>query len=260
MNKIKTIILAGGWGTRLGQQTVEIPKPMVNIGDKPIIWHIMKHYAHYGYNDFIISAGVKAHVIKEYFHNYEIYNQNFTKNLSTGKIVLLDKIENIDWNVSVIDTGVDTLKGARIKRLEKYLDGPTHMVTYGDGLSNIDINQLIKFHNEHGKTVTFSGVHPPARFGEIIEKESKVYSFKEKPQTSVGLINGGFMVFNKNLLDYLTTDKNCDFEFGSLEILAKEGEVMVYKHTGNWECMDHERDVIHLNKLWSENKAFWKVL
>ena len=254
---MKVIILAGGWGTRLGMQTQEIPKPMVKIGDKPIVWHIMKYYSNFGYKDFIISAGVKAHVIKEYFHNYDIYRQDFTKNFSSGKITLHKETEKIDWNVTVVDTGLNTLKGGRIKRLEEFLDNEMNMVTYGDGLADININELIEFHKSHGKTITISGVHPPARFGEIIEQDSKVISFKEKPQLSIGLINGGFMVFNKNLLDFLSVDENCDFEFNALEKLANMGEVMVYKHDGNWECVDHERDLVHLNKLWKNNQAFW---
>ena len=256
---MKVIILAGGWGSRLGQLSESVPKPMVKIGDKPMLWHIMKYYAHYGHNDFIISAGVKAQVIKEYFYNYDTYNQNFTKNFITGELVVHNKAKDIDWNVTVIDTGLNTLKGARIKRLEEFLKGPTHMVTYGDGLSEINIKKLLEFHNSHGKTITISGVHPPARFGEIMEKNSQVTSFVEKPQTSVGMINGGYMVFNNNLLEYLTEDEGCDFEFNALEKLASIGEVMVFKHSGHWECVDHDRDLIHLNKLWNENKAFWKV-
>ncbi len=256
---MKVIILAGGWGSRLGQLSESVPKPMVKIGDKPMLWHIMKYYAHYGHNDFIISAGVKAQVIKEYFYNFDTYNQNFTKNFITGELVVHNKAKDIDWNVTVIDTGLNTLKGARIKRLEEFLKGPTHMVTYGDGLSEINIKQLLEFHNSHGKTITISGVHPPARFGEIREKNSQVTSFVEKPQTSVGMINGGYMVFNNNLLEYLTEDEGCDFEFNALEKLASIGEVMVFKHSGHWECVDHDRDLIHLNKLWNENKAFWKV-
>jgi glucose-1-phosphate cytidylyltransferase len=256
---MKVIILAGGWGSRLGQLSESVPKPMVKIGDKPMLWHIMKYYAHYGHNDFIISAGVKAQVIKEYFYNYDTYNQNFTKNFITGELVVHNKAKDIDWNVTVIDTGLNTLKGARIKRLEKFLKGPIHMVTYGDGLSEINIKKLLEFHNSHGKTITISGVHPPARFGEIMEKNSQVTSFVEKPQTSVGMINGGYMVFNNNLLEYLTEDEGCDFEFNALEKLASIGEVMVFKHSGHWECVDHDRDLIHLNKLWNDNKAFWKV-
>ena len=256
---MKVIILAGGWGTRLGQQSEDIPKPMVPIGNRPILWHIMKIYSHYSFNDFIISCGVKAHLIKSYFANYESYSEDFTVNMSTQDIEYHNQHSERDWKVTLVDTGLNTLKGARIKRVEKYLDSDSNMVTYGDGVADINLNELLDYHKSHGKTITITGVHPPARFGELVEKNGRVVSFEEKPQASVGLINGGFMVFNKNLLKYLSTDENCDFESGPLEVLAKEGEVMVYKHTGNWECMDHERDVAHLNKLWNKNQSFWKV-
>ena len=256
---MKVIILAGGWGSRLGQLSESIPKPMVTIGNKPILWHIMKIYSHYGINNFIISCGVKAHIIKNYFTNYKSYNEDFTIDMTNPKIEYHNQHSEKNWKVTLVDTGLDVLKGARIKRVEKYLDDNINMVTYGDGVADINIKKLVEFHKSHGKTITITGVHPPARFGELIEKEGQVVSFEEKPQTSVGLINGGFIVFNRNLLDYLTPDEDCDFEFGALEKLAGRGEVMVYKHKGKWECMDHERDVIHLNKLWNENKAFWKV-
>ena len=256
---MKVIILAGGWSTRLGQQTEEIPKPMVPIGNKPILWHIMKIYSHYGFNEFVISCGVKAHVIKSYFSNYESYNEDFTVDMAKQKIEYHNQHSEKTWKVTLVDTGLNTLKGARIKRVEKYLDSDINMVTYGDGVADININKLVDYHKSHGKTITITGVHPPARFGELIEKDGKIISFEEKPQSSVGLINGGFMVFNNNLLNYLTTDENCDFEFGPLENLAKGSEVMVYKHTGTWECMDHERDVTHLNNLWNTDKAFWKI-
>lgn len=255
---MKTIILAGGYGTRLGNITEAIPKPMVKIGSKPLIWHIMKIYSHYGYKDFIINLGYKAEVIKEYFYNYNIYSNNFSINLGTKKTTQLNNHKKLDWNVTFIDTGIDTLKGARIKRVEKYLDN-VNMLTYGDGVSDINIDDLVKFHKSHDKILTISGVHPPARFGEIIEKNNHVFSFDEKPESSKGLINGGFMVFNKELLDYLKTDQNCDFEKGPLEELARKSEIMLYQHSGKWACMDHERDVVYLNKLWKDNKAFWKV-
>ena len=256
---MKTIILAGGWGTRLGHRTELIPKPMVRIGNRPIIWHIMKIYSHYGYNDFIICLGVKAEIIKDYFYHYEMKNKDFTIDLSNRDIKYYNGNIETNWKVSLIYTGLNTLKGARIKRVEKYLDPEMNMLTYGDGVADINIKDLIDFHKSHGKTITVTGVYPPARFGELIEDKGKVNSFQEKPQTSVGLINGGFMIFNNELLDYLTTDENCDFEYGGLEELTKKGEVMVYKHKGHWECMDHERDVQHLNKIWDTNKAFWKV-
>lgn len=254
---MKTIILAGGYGTRLGNITEAIPKPLIKIGNKPILWHIMKIYASYGYKDFVLPLGYKGENIKEYFYNYNVYSDDYTINLGTKKI---DKIHNhteSDWNVTLVDTGVDTLKGARVKRVEKYLDD-LNMLTYGDGVANINIDELVKFHKSHNKIITITGVHPPARFGEIIEKDGKLISFEEKPQTSVGLINGGFMVFGKKLLDYLTIDEKCDLEQGTFNKLEKKEEIMVYKHPGKWECVDTERDLLHLNKLWNNNKAFWK--
>jgi len=256
---LKTIILAGGWGTRLGQLSQSVPKPMVMIGNKPVLWHIMKIYSYYGFNDFVIALGVKGDCIKDYFYNYEAINNDFTINLSSGEIIYHSKCNEANWNVTLIETGINTLKGGRIKRLESHLNDEINMITYGDGVSDINIKKLVDFHKSHGKTITITGVHPPARFGELVEKNGQVISFEEKPQISVGLINGGFMVFNRNLLDYLTPDEECDFEFNALEKLARKGEVMVYKHEGLWECMDHERDVEHLNALWSENKSFWKV-
>ncbi len=235
---MKVIILAGGYGTRLGSITDEIPKPMVPIGDQPIIKHIMEIYSHYGYKDFIVALGYKKDLIEEHFEN----NKH-------------------NWNVTLVDTGLNTLKGGRLKRLEKYLqDGDTHMLTYGDGVANINIKYLVDFHKSHGNILTITGVRPPSRFGELIEKDGKLLSFKEKPQTSSGLISGGFIVFNKKLLEHLTEDENCDLEYGVFDRLAEQGEIMVYKHEGDWECVDTERDLKHLNKLWSEGNAFWKNL
>ena len=256
---MKTIILAGGWGTRLGQLSEVIPKPMVPIGGKPVLWHIMKIYSHYGFNDFIIALGVKGEVVKEYFFNFEALNNDFTVDLITNEVTYHNKHNEAKWKVTLVDTGLNTLKGGRIKRVEKYLDNSINMLTYGDGVSDIDINALLKFHKSHEKLITLSGVCAPSRFGELIENGGIVQSFTEKPQLSVGIINGGFMVFNIDLLTYLSEDEDCDFEIGALEKLAKTGEVMVYKHRGNWDCMDNERDVAHLNKLWNEKHAFWKV-
>ncbi len=255
---MKVIILAGGWGTRLGRRTELIPKPMVKIGNKPVLWHIMKIYSYFGFKDFVICLGVKADIIKDYFYHYEIKNNDFTIDLSNGNIKYHNEHGETNWRVTLIDTGLNTLKGGRIKRVEKYLDSDSNMVTYGDGVADIDIKKLVEFHISHGKIVTITGVHAPARFGELLEESGKVMSFQEKPQTSVGLINGGFMIFRNDLLNYLTDEESCDFERGPLERLTEKGEVMVYKHKGNWECMDHERDVDHLNKLWNTNQAFWK--
>ena len=254
---MKVIILAGGWGTRLGKLTAEIPKPMVKIGGKPILWHIMKSYSSYGYNEFIIALGVMSDVIKNYFINYEMQNSDFTISLSNGDVEYYNSCKE-NWKVTLVDTGINTLKGGRLKRISKYLNDDTNMLTYGDGLTDANINHILKFHKAHKKIVTMTGVYPPARFGELSEEDGKVIKFQEKPQASTGLINGGYMVFNERLLDFLSEDENCDLEFGAIEKLTKENEVMVYKHEGNWECMDHERDVVHLNKLWIKGSAFWK--
>ena len=177
----------------------------------------------------------------------------------TGERTYHNKHDETEWKVTLIDTGLNTLKSRRIKLVEKYLDNDINMLTYGDGVADININSLLEFHKNHGKIITLSGVNAPSRFGELICKGGKVQSFVEKPQMSIGIINGGFMVFNKNLLNYLSEDDNCDFEFDTLEKLAEAGEVMVYKHKGKWDCMDNERDVQYLNKIWNENKAFWKI-
>ena len=256
---MKTLILAGGYGSRLGNLAENIPKPMVTIGGKPILWHIMKIYSHFGFNDFVILLGYQGVKIKEYFFNYHLMNNDFTIDLADNRISYVDENNVEKWKVTLVDTGIDTLKGGRIKRVEKYLEDDVNMLTYGDGAADVDIKALIEFHRSHGKILTLTGVRPPSRFGELLISDRQVQSFEEKPQVSSGVINGGFMVFNKELLDHLTPDKDCDFEFGVLEKLAKEGEVMVYEHNGFWECVDTERDLNHLNKLWDENKASWKL-
>lgn len=256
---MKVVILAGGYGTRLGEKTAIIPKPMVHIGQRPILWHIMKIYSFYGINEFVISLGYLGDVIKDYFVHYLYKNNDFTIYLGKCDIVFHNNHEETNWKVTLVDTGLNTLKGARIKRVEDYLDDEINLLTYGDGVADIDIRETISFHRQHAKPVTITGVRPPARFGELITEGNKLVSFEEKPQVSQGLINGGFMVFNREMLDYLTTDEQCDFEVGPLERMTKEGKVMVYKHRGQWACMDHERDVAYLNRLWNEEKAFWKI-
>ncbi|MCL4107821.1 UNVERIFIED_CONTAM: hypothetical protein GTU68_027206 [Idotea baltica] len=254
---MKVVILAGGYGSRLGHVTELIPKPMVEVGGKPMLWHIMKTYAHYGFNDFVIALGYKGNVIKDYFYKLHNYNCDFTVNTATGNISYHNKGTD-DWNVTLVDTGIDTLKGGRIKRLEPYLDD-VNMLTYGDGVTDLNISELVSYHKNHGKIVTLTGVRPPSLFGEVLEKDGLVLSFEEKPQTSKGLINGGYMVFNKEMLSFLTSDQDCDFEFGPLERIADKQEVMTFKHKGFWECADTVRDVNHLNKLWKTGKAQWKV-
>ncbi len=256
---MKTVILAGGMGTRLGQIAEAIPKPMILIGGRPILWHIMKIYSCQGFNEFVVCLGEKAHVVKDYFSRYSSLYRDFTLDIASGDIEYHSDQNEHNWKVTLVDTGPDTLKGGRIKRVEKYLDSETNMLTYGDGLCNVDLKALLEFHKAHGKTITITAVNQPSRFGALEENEGKVSSFKEKPRLSKGLINGGFMVFNKKLLRYLTPDRMCDFEIGALEQLAELGEVMAFKHGGGWECLDHERDIVYLNQMWTEGKAFWKL-
>lgn len=256
---MKVVILAGGYGSRLGEITNIVPKPMIEVGGKPILWHIMKTYAYYGIKEFVICLGYKSSVIKDYFLHYEGYNNDFTVDFMDSSVTLHNNHDEKDWKVTLIDTGIDALKGARLKKIEKYLDDDLNLLTYGDGVADINIHDLIDFHNKIGKMVTISGVHPPARFGELQAEGDILSTFKEKAQTSVGLINGGYMVFHKSLLNYLTEDNSCDLEYGVFETLAAQGEIAVYKHNGLWACMDNERDMHYLNKLWKNNQAFWKV-
>jgi len=257
---MKVVILCGGLGTRIREETEFRPKPMVNIGGRPILWHIMKTYSYYGYNEFILSLGYKGETIKEYFYNYELMNNDVTLTLGHPEKTLFHTIhEENEWTITLADTGIETLKGARLKRVEKYITGDEFMVTYGDGVSNIDINKLIAFHRSHGKIATVTGINPAARFGELKIAGNQVESFVEKPKNNSGLINGGFFVFKREMLDYLMSDRKCDLEIGPLEKVAKDGQLMVYKHTGFWACMDTLRDMDYLNKLWNENKAEWKL-
>jgi len=253
------VILCGGLGTRFGAETVSKPKPMIEIGGKPILWHVMKIYSYWGYNNFILSLGYQSEKIKQYFMFYKEYSNNFEINMKTGKYEYLDEADEVDWSVKLVDTGLHTLKGGRVKRIEKYVDTDRFMLTYGDGIANINIKELLKFHKSHGKLSTLTGVCPPSRFGEIIHKDSEIISFSEKPQASKGIINGGFMVHETELFDYLSSDVNADFEIGPLEDLAGKGRVQMYKHSGMWACMDNVRDMNYLNKLWMNDEAFWKL-
>lgn len=257
---MKVVILCGGLGTRLKEETEYRPKPMVKIGNKPILWHIMNIYSHYGYRDFVLCLGYKGEMIKEYFYNYEILNSDFTIELGRHNHVQIhDSHSERGWKITLADTGERALKGARLKRVEKYIDSDTFMMTYGDGVADVDISELVKFHNTHGRIATLTGVMPPSRFGTLMVDESKVVRFSEKPQAVEGLVNGGFFVFDKRLFDYLSGDDACDLEMGVLDRLAEEGELMVYRHTGEWACMDTVRDMEYLNRLWSSDKAFWNL-
>jgi len=253
---MKAIILAGGLGTRLGNLTESIPKPMVKIDNKPILYHIMSTFSKHGINDFVIALGYKSEVIKEYFLNFKERNSNFLINIKSGKKEYHNEILN-NWNVSLVDTGIDTMTGGRIKRIEDYIkDEEDFIVTYGDGLCNVNINELIKFHKSHGKIATVTAVRPSARFGELEIVKNVVKSFKEKPQTNKGRINGGFFVFNKKFFQFIDDNDNVILEADPLERVADIGELMAFKHDGFWQCMDTPRDKDLLEKLSKESKKY----
>ncbi len=257
---MKVVILCGGMGTRLREETEFRPKPMVEIGGRPILWHIMKIFSHYGHNDFVLALGYKGEVIKEYFYHYALVNNDVTVRLGRQRLVEIHPNEEEDeWMVTLVNTGAQALKGARLKRVEKYVRDETFLVTYGDGVGNVDIGRLLAFHRQHGKIATLTGVRPPSLFGELQVREGRAVLFVEKPQTSSGLINGGFFVFNRKIFDYVADDDGCDFEKGPLEKVAADGELMVYTHDGEWACMDTYRDLEYLNQLWRTRRAFWKV-
>ncbi|MDP2624946.1 MAG: glucose-1-phosphate cytidylyltransferase [Candidatus Peregrinibacteria bacterium] len=257
---MQVVILCGGLGTRLKEETEFRPKPMVNIGPWPILWHIMKLYAHFGYKDFILALGYKGDVIKEYFNNYELMNNDVTLELGRpDHLVVHQKHNDIGWKITLVNTGEATLKGARLKRVEKYIEGDDFMVTYGDSVANVDLDALVKFHHEHGKLATVTAVTPASRFGELTIKDNLIESFVEKPKVGSVLTNGGYFVFKKEILGHLSEEENCDLEYGVLEKLAHESQLMAYKHNGFWECMDTFRDMEYLNRLWNEGKAEWKI-
>ena len=257
---MKVVILCGGRGTRLREETEYRPKPMVQVGGRPILWHIMKIYAHYGFKDFIICLGYKGNMIKEYFLNYEAMNNDFTIPLGNyNNIRIHSSHQERDWRVTLADTGEEAQTGARVKRIEKYIDGDLFMLTYGDGVANINIKNLVEYHKSHGKTGTMTGVRPSSRFGELMINNNKVVKFHEKPQVNEGLINGGFFVFNKKFFKYLKEDDNCYLEKEPLENLVADGELMVYPHDGFWQCVDTYRELELLNNLWKSRNSPWKV-
>ena len=253
---MKTVILAGGFGTRLAEYTQVIPKPMVSIGGKPILWHIMNHYAKFGHKDFYVALGYKGKDIKEYFLNYFATHSDFTVDLSTGKIETRN-VDQVDWKVTLVDTGSDSMTGGRLLRLKEYLlDGP-FFLTYGDGLSNVNIDDLLKFHRAQNKKITVTAVHPGARFGELVIEENKVVEFAEKPQIGQGWINGGYFVLEPEFLNYLSADDTI-LEKYPLEQAARDGELASFKHEGFWHCMDTKRDHDVLKKMWSSGNPPWK--
>lgn len=253
---MKVVLLCGGLGTRLSEETAVKPKPMVMIGDKPILWHIMNTYAQFGFNDFVLALGYKGVSIKEYFLNYQLLNSDSVVDLQTGKNEILRKKE-LDWRISLIDTGELTLTGGRLLRLKPLLsEGGTFMLTYGDGLSNINIAELLKFHKSHGKAATISAVRAPARFGRIAMDGNAVSDFREKSQALEGWINGGFFVFEPKVFDYLENDQTI-LEESPLQKLAFDNQLMAYKHEGFWQCMDTLRDKNYLESLLTKESVPW---
>ena len=255
---MKTVILCGGLGTRLSEETLVKPKPMVEIGPRPILWHILKIYAHQGFKNFLLALGFKGEVIKDYFINYHPLTSDVTVNLATGKITCANTTAE-DWVVQMVDTGRDCMTGGRLHRLEPMLrPAGAFMLTYGDGVADINVQALVAFHKRHGRLATVTAVRPPARFGGIICRDDQVVEFKEKPQTGEGWINGGFMVFEPGVFDYLHGDATV-LEEAPLENLARDGQLMAYKHHGFWHCMDTLRDKNTLEALWSTGQAKWKL-
>ncbi len=255
---MKVVILCGGLGTRLREETEFRPKPLVEIGGRPILWHIMKIYAHYGFRDFVLCLGYRGNMIKEYFLNYEAMNNDFTICLGRrNHIVYHNAHKEQDFHVTLADTGLETMTGGRVKRVEKYIDGDTFMVTYGDGVADLDVQALVEHHRSHGKLATVTTVRPFSYYGLLdLDANGSVVRFREKPRID-DWISVGFFVFNRGVFDYL--DENCILEREPLENLAKDGQLVAYRHTGFWHAMDTYRDFLKLNQLWQEGRAPWKI-
>lgn len=257
--KPKVVILCGGRGTRLREETEFKPKPMVEIGGHPILWHIMKIYSSYGYNEFILCLGYKGEMIKDYFYHYKMRNSDFTIDLSNNDISIREFRDENDWKVTLVDTGQLAMTGARVKRIEKYIEGDIFMLTYGDGVTDLNIEHLLEYHKSHGKIGTVTGVFPPSRYGELMIEGDRVLAFKEKPKVYAGAINGGYFVFNRSFFDYLSDADRCILEREPLERLAQDDQLRVYLHKGFWQCMDTYRDFKYLTELWEGGNAPWRV-
>jgi glucose-1-phosphate cytidylyltransferase len=254
---MKVILLAGGFGTRLSEYTETIPKPMVTVGGRPILWHIMRTYAHFGHKDFYVALGYRAEVVKEYFLHYRSLNADFTVDLATGA-VSSHQVDDADWRVTLVHTGLESMTGGRVKRLQRFIGNETFMLTYGDGVANIDLERLLAFHRSHGKMVTVTAVHPGARFGELLIEGEQVASFQEKPQMGQGWVNGGYFVIEPAFFDLIAGDATI-LERDPLEQAAKMGELMAFRHDGFWQCMDTKRDRDTLEELWAAEHAPWRV-
>jgi len=257
---MKVVILCGGMGTRLREETEYRPKPMIEIGSRPILWHIMKIYAHYGFTEFILCLGYKGWMIKEYFLNYAMMHGDFTLEIGKKNDIQFHNNQSEEgWKVTLAETGLNAMTGSRVKKIEKYIDDDTFMLTYGDGVADINILELLKFHQQHGKIGTVTGVCPPSRYGELFAKDNCVVQFDEKPQSYAGLISGGFFVFNRRVFDYLEDNDNCVLEKKPMESLVADGELMVYNHTDFWQCMDTYRDYQYLNGIWDKGNIPWRI-
>jgi glucose-1-phosphate cytidylyltransferase len=255
---MKIVILAGGFGTRISEESVFKPKPMIEIGGKPILWHIMKTYSHYGYNDFVICAGYKQHMIKEYFSDYFLHMSDITFDLANNETTIHNTNAE-PWKVTVVDTGLNTMTGGRVKRIQKYIGKEPFMLTYGDGVGNVDIDKLVEYHKNQGKIATLTAVSVGQRFGVLgLTNDNKITSFREKKDEDGSMINAGYMVLEPEIFDYIEGD-SIVFEQYPLETVAKEGQLMAYKHDGFWKCMDTQRDKVQLEEMWASGKAPWKV-
>ena len=255
---MKVVILAGGFGTRISEESHLRPKPMVEIGEQPILWHIMKYYSQFGFNDFIICLGYKQYMVKEYFDQYFLHTENVTFDLAKNEMQVHHGYAE-PWKVTLVDTGLNTMTGGRIKRVRDYIGDEPFFMTYGDGVSDVDLNALLKFHESHGKTVTITGVNVGQRFGVIdVDADGKILEFREKSDDDGKIVNGGFMVMNPGVFDYIEGDETV-LEKAPMENLAKDGELMVYRHGGFWKCMDTMRDRKQLEDLWNSGSAPWKI-
>ena len=255
---MKTVILAGGFGSRISEESHLKPKPMIEIGGMPILWHIMKIYSFYGFNDFIICCGYKAYVIKEYFSDYYLHRSDITFDFSSDNKMIVHNNFAEPWRVTLIDTGLNTMTGGRVKRVKDYIGDEPFMLTYGDGVSDIEIPRLVNFHKEHGKIATMTAVNVGQRFGILdIDRNNQIRAFREKDDNDGSMINAGFMVLNPEIFDYIEGDETV-FEKKPLETLALEGQLMAYKHEGFWKCMDTQRDKQQLEDLWESGEAYWK--
>lgn len=256
---MKVVILAGGFGTRISEESHLKPKPMIEVGEMPILWHIMKGYSEYGFHEFVICAGYKQHLIKEWFSDYFLHTSDVTFDFTDGNRMIVHHKHAEPWKVTVVDTGLNTMTGGRVKRIQSYVGNEPFMLTYGDGVSNVNFDELLKFHREHGKMLTITTVSAGQRFGILeINDLDEIVAFREKSESDGSMINAGFMVCNPEIFDYIDGDETV-FEKGPLERAAADGQLMAYKHTGFWKCMDTQREKNQLEQMWASGQAPWKT-